>query len=122
MAQQKLEKIYLEFGLICAAQLLSSQTRTWLLGAASERIIRRLRSDAFAAAMKQDITFFDEKRVGDLTSCLQSDTLSLKDFMQSVLPSLLRSLIVVIGSVAYMYILNWSLALIICGCVPVSIS
>jgi len=119
-AQKKLEQIYLLFAITCAAQLLSAQARSWLLGAASERVIRKLRSDAFAVAMQQDIAFFDEKRVGDLTSCLQSDTLSLKDFMQSVLPSLLRSLIVVIGSVVYMYILSWRLALIVCACVPIN--
>ena len=39
-----------------------------------ERIVQRLRNNLFQSILKQDISFFDAERSGDLISRLSSDT------------------------------------------------
>ena len=46
----------------------------FLYGFAQQKLIAKLRTDVFAAVLKQDMGFFDVSSTGDLTSRLTSDT------------------------------------------------
>ena len=48
--------------------------RSYLFTVAGERVVARLRANLYSAIVKQEVGFFDERRTGELTNRLASDT------------------------------------------------
>jgi ABC-type bacteriocin/lantibiotic exporter with double-glycine peptidase domain len=71
----------------------ASAMKTYLFQVLSARIARNLRYDFFESMLKKDVSFYDERKSGDLCSRLSSDvqvvqttlTLTLQQFVQSAL-------------------------------------
>lgn len=81
-------------------------------------MVRRLRQNVFDAIIHQDIGFFDENRTGELTSRLASDTQVVQDSVTENLASLAEYIIQIVGSLAVMFYLNYSLTLLLLAVVP----
>lgn len=52
----------------------------WGFGHASERMSRRVRDAAFQSLVRQDVSFFDKRKVGKITSELQEDATRIQVF------------------------------------------
>lgn len=83
--------------------------RSWLFELAGQRVVARLRKQVFAAIIKQDVKFFDINRTGELTSRISSDTQVLQSAVTVNVSMLLRYIIQIFGSVAFMFSLEASL-------------
>ncbi len=83
-----------------------------------ERIVARLRADLFARLMDQDIAFFDEKKTGELTNRLASDTTVLQNTVSVNISMGLRFVASIAGGVACLLFTSPKLTLLMLAVVP----
>ncbi|EKX49343.1 hypothetical protein GUITHDRAFT_68014 [Guillardia theta CCMP2712] len=103
------------FSLLCA--LFSGLRGTCFLVVNTKMNIR-IRKDLYQSMLKQEIGFFDQNKVGDLTSRLSSDTNKMSDQIGLNLNVCLRSVVQSIGLLAYMLLSQWRLTLVTFIAVP----
>eukprot|EP00808_Paulinella_micropora_P024915 g28015.t1 len=99
-------------------QALSAQLRGYLFSVIGENFVVRLRRLLFEALLRQDITFFDSNKIGDLTARLTSDVEVVKGTVYLQLNIFLRSSISVLGAAALMLSLSWRLTLAVFAVLP----
>ena len=91
---------------------------TYLLEWVGERVVTDLRKRVYAHLHRLSLSFFADRRTGDLTSRLTNDVSSIRTAVTSSLSEALTQTLSLVGSVTVMVILNWRLSLIIFGVVP----
>jgi ABC transporter fused permease/ATP-binding protein len=104
--------------LISAVQAGASALRYALFTIAGERVVTRLRADLFARLMEQDIAFFDEKKTGELTNRLASDTTVLQNTVSVNISMGLRFVVSILGGVGFLLYTSWHLTLVMLAVVP----
>lgn len=87
----------------------------------SEKLIRRARSKAFRAILRQDISFFDreENNTGALTSFLSTETKNLSGISGVTLGTILLTVTVLSASMVIALAIGWKLALVCISILPV---
>lgn len=93
--------------------------RAWLFTVSGERIVADLRTQLYSAIIHQEIAFFDERRTGELTNRLASDTTVLQNTVTVNVSMLLRFAIMAIGAVGFLLYTSWKLTLLTLTVVPV---
>jgi len=85
----------------------------------AQRIIKKIRKQAFDQLMKAPVSYYDDKGSGDTASRIANDVDLLNASLgQSVLETI-NSVLVLIGVTVYMFILSWSLAIVVLLFVPI---
>ena len=102
------------FGLGAALGML----RAWLFTVAGERIVADLRVQLYQSIIYQEIAFFDERRTGELTNRLSSDTTVLQNTVTVNVSMLLRFGIMGLGAVGFLFYTSWKLTLLTLATVP----
>jgi subfamily B ATP-binding cassette protein MsbA len=90
--------------LLFAAQAALNMVQVYLLTATAERVIAKLRTDLFAHLVHLSPGFFTDRRTGELTSRLSSDTTVLQTVLSSNLSEFARQSIFLIGAVVLLTI------------------
>jgi ATP-binding cassette subfamily B protein len=93
--------------------------RAWLFTVAGERVVARLRQQLFASFMSQEIAFFDERKTGELTNRLASDTTVLQNAVTVNVSMALRFLLSGLGALGVLFWISWKLTLVMLAVVPV---
>jgi ABC-type multidrug transport system fused ATPase/permease subunit len=93
--------------------------RIWLFGDMTTKLLKALRGDTFKAMLSQPMTFFDERRVGELNSRIASDITTIKDTFTVTLAELIRQLIIIIGGLTALILFSWRLTLLMLITLPV---
>ncbi|MGZ3726530.1 MAG: ABC transporter ATP-binding protein [Pseudobdellovibrio sp.] len=70
----KINSVVLLIVVVFTLQAIASTFRYYLFTLAGERIVKRLRSQLYAAILKQEIAFFDFNKTGELMSRISNDT------------------------------------------------
>ena len=84
----------------------------------SQRVIKKIRTDAFDKLMKAPLSYYDKQGSGDIVSRISNDVELINASLgQSVLETINSSL-VLIGSLIWMFVLNWALALVVLLFIP----
>ena len=96
----------------------ASALRFSLFTTAGERVVARLRSDLFARLMEQDVAFFDEKKTGELTNRLASDTTILQNTVSVNISMGLRFVVTIVGGIGCLFYTSWRLTLLMLAVVP----
>ncbi|ADO69461.1 ABC transporter ATP-binding protein [Stigmatella aurantiaca] len=104
--------------LILAIQALAVALRFYLFTTAGERVVTRLRQDLFASMMGQEVAFFDERKTGELTNRLASDTTVLQNTVSANISMVLRNLAQAVGGVALLFYTSPVLTLLMLAVVP----
>jgi ATP-binding cassette subfamily B (MDR/TAP) protein 1 len=78
----------------------------WGFGRASERMNKRVRDDSFTALMRQDVSYFDKRSVGSITSQLQDDAARIHAFSGEPVRSLLVALSSVVTGVVLSFVVR----------------
>lgn len=99
-------------------QSIAMALRYILFTIAGERIVTRLRESVYGAIVAQEIAFFDERRTGELTNRLASDTAVLQNTVTANLSMLLRNLAQIVGGVALLLYTSPKLTLLMLTVVP----
>uniref|UniRef100_A0A6N2N3C4 ABC transporter B family member 26, chloroplastic n=1 Tax=Salix viminalis TaxID=40686 RepID=A0A6N2N3C4_SALVM len=96
------------------ASIFSAQSATV---AVFHRNVKRMRETLYSALLLQDISFFDNETVGDLTSRLGSDCQQVSRVIGNDLNLIMRNVLQGTGALIYLIILSWKLGsftLLIC--------
>jgi ATP-binding cassette subfamily B protein len=95
-------------------------SRFYLFDRVGNEIITDLRKRLFSSLIRQEISFFDNKKVGEFTSRLSSDVEMIKDIVTVDMAMALRSLLTSIGGVAMLLTLSFKLTLLLILLTPIS--
>ena len=77
-----------------------------------QRSIKKLRNDLFVKIQKMPINFFDTNQHGQIMSRFTNDTDTLSQSLSSTLPTLIRSILMIIGTIVVMISLSPMLTLL----------
>ena len=102
-----------------AVQSFFSFFRIVLFTRVTENTLRDIRKDAFSRLIYMPMDFFNQNKVGELTSRISSDIEKIQETMQTTIAEFFRQLVIIIGSVIFMLMISGKLALIMLSTVPV---
>lgn len=86
-----------------------------------ERLILQLRKQVYAHLQALSLTFYSNRRTGDIMSRTTTDVQAVQMGLTSNVLNVAQDLVMLIGSVVIVVIMNWKLTLLIAGLVPVVI-
>ncbi len=103
---------------IVGVQSVSVALRIYLFGTAGERIVARLRSDLFGALVRQDVSFFDGRRTGEMLSRLMADTTAVQQAVTLEVAMVVRDVFMAFGALALMLTVSTPMTLAALAVVP----
>src|SRR5258708_9527762 len=92
---------------------------TYLLQTVGQNALMNMRQTLFEHILKQDIGYFNKTPVGQLVSRLSNDVDALTDLLSTSIVMVASNLITLVGIVVVMFVLNWRLALLGLGVLPI---
>lgn len=98
--------------IILLLQGLMSYLRVVCFAVVSEKGMAGLRKDLYNKIITQSITFFEERRVGELTSRITTDVEQLQSVFSVTLAEFLRQIVILIGGILFIVILTPKLSMI----------
>ncbi|HEY1951382.1 MAG TPA: ABC transporter transmembrane domain-containing protein, partial [Gemmatimonadaceae bacterium] len=113
-----LNRIALGLLFLFAVQALLNFVQVYLLTATSELVIAQLREDLFARLVRLSPGFFTERRTGELTSRLSSDTTVLQTVLSYNLSEFARQTLFLIGGIILLIITDSRLTATTLAVVP----
>jgi ABC-type multidrug transport system fused ATPase/permease subunit len=103
---------------ILTAQSLFSYFRTRLFVMVTEKTLASIRQHLYNHLIRLPMSFFSERRVGELNSRISSDIALLQDSLTGTLADLLSQMLVIIGGITFMMISSYQLTLFTLAIVP----
>lgn len=113
-----LNRIALGLLLLFTVQACLNMAQVYLLTATAERVIAKLRTDLFAHLVRLSPAFFTERRTGELTSRLSSDTSVLQTVLSTNLSEFARQTLFLIGGIVLLTITHPALTATTLAVVP----
>jgi len=101
-----------------AVQAVINFSQSYLTASVSERVVADLRKDLFRALVFQPPGFFDERRVGELTSRISSDTGLVQGVLRFGIPELVRQGVFLVGALVLVTVTHPRLTLVTLIAIP----
>ena len=101
-----------------AVQAVINFGQSYLTASVSEKVVADLRLDLFRSLVYQPPGFFDDRRVGELTSRIASDTGLLQGVLRFGVPELLRQWVFLVGALILVTITHPHLTLVTLVAIP----
>lgn len=95
--------------------------RVYIFAYVTENAMYDLRRDAFSTIIRMPMQFFNERRVGDLTSRLSSDISTIQETLTVTLAEFLRQTVIIVAGIAWLVSNSYKLTLIMLLILPVMI-
>ena len=105
--------------ILFGVQSLFSYFRVVIFTNVTENALRDMRKSAFNKLIYMPMDFFNQNKVGELTSRLSSDIVQIQDTLKTTISEFFRQIIMIVGGITFLFFLSWKLALIMLGTVPV---
>ena len=99
-------------------QTIFSFMRVYLLTAAGERSLADMRKDVYSKLLTMPMTYFTEKRVGELSNRISSDLSQIQDAISFTLAEFLRGVFTLIIGLFFIFWISAKLALVMLAVVP----
>lgn len=112
-------EISLFIGIVLVIQAVTGYLRIYTFAIVTEKSVARIRQDVYSHLLALPMSYFGNKRVGELSSRIASDISSIKDTLTTFLAELIRQLIIIVGSVVILGITSIKLALFMLATIPV---
>src|ERR687894_1529737 len=122
IAPRRLSVILLAVGGLAVAALLRGLfqfLQGYLAERASQGVAYDLRNDLFARIERLGFSYYDRVETGQLVTRLTSDVEQIRTFAGSGVVQLAAAAIMLLGTTAFLFSLNWRLALIVLAIVPI---
>lgn len=103
---------------ILAVQAAITFARMHLLGRSGEKAVADIRRDAYRRLVRLPMTFYSERRVGEVSSRLAADLSLIRDTLVTVTPQFLRQCVMLSAGLVYLFVLSPKLAFFMLGCLP----
>ncbi len=104
---------------ILAIQSVFSFFRVWLFSLVSEKSMRDIRMALYSRLVRLPMTFFDQRRTGELISRITADVSMLQDTFSVTLAELFRQLITLLAGVVFLLVTTPKLTLFMLATFPV---
>ncbi|MGW8266961.1 MAG: ABC transporter ATP-binding protein [Longimicrobiales bacterium] len=101
-----------------ALQAVINFSQSYLTASVSERVVANLRMDLFRSLVFQPPGFFDERRVGELTSRISSDTGLVQGVLRFGIPELVRQGVFLVGALVLVTVTHPRLTLVTLIAIP----
>lgn len=113
--EEKIRDYCLYMLIICVVSGISSGMRGAIFNMMSYKIARDIKYDLFWYLVRKDVTFFDEKKTGDILSRISSDVAVLQDGLSTNVSMFVRALVFIVISIVILCVLSWKLTLVALG-------
>ncbi|CAN5419902.1 ABC transporter transmembrane domain-containing protein [soil metagenome] len=100
-------------------QTVFSFMRVYLLTEVGEKSLADMRRDVFSKLLSMPMSFFTEKRVGELSNRISSDLSQIQDAISFTLAEFLRGIFTLVIGLAFIFLISAKLALVMLSVVPV---
>ena len=100
-------------------QAIFSYFRVVIFTNVTENALRDLRKSAFERLIFMPMDFFNQNKVGELTSRISSDITQIQETLRTTIAEFFRQIVTVVGSIILLVLISWKLALIMVATVPV---
>ena len=100
-------------------QTIFSYMRVYLLTEVGERSLADMRRDVYSKLLSMPMSFFSEKRVGELSNRISSDLSQIQDAISFTLAEFLRGIFTLIIGLVFIFLISPRLALVMLSVVPV---
>ncbi len=114
----QITRIVLFMGVVLVLQGIASFFRIYTFAIFTEKSMAKLRQDVFQRVIVLPMSFFAEKRVGELSSRISSDIATVQSTLATSLAELIRQIIIVIGCIVILGLTSIKLALFILATLP----
>jgi ABC-type multidrug transport system fused ATPase/permease subunit len=101
-----------------SVQTFFSFMRVYLLTAVGERSLADMRKDVFSKLLTMPMSFFSEKRVGELSNRISSDLSTIQDAISFTLAEFLRGIFTLLIGLSFIFWISPKLALVMLSVVP----
>lgn len=105
--------------LILTIQALFSFMRVYLLTEVGEKALADMRKDVYSRLLSMPMSYFTEKRVGELSNRISSDLSQIQDAISFTLAEFLRGIFTLIIGLGFIFWISAKLALVMLAVVPV---
>ena len=99
-------------GCVTLVSAIASYFRSLAFTIMSERISKNLSNDVFSSLVHKDVSFFDEKKIGEFLSRLSSDITIIKGGLGMNVALLIRTLMSLLMILILLFVISWKLTLI----------
>ncbi len=100
------------------AQAIFSFMRIYLFVNVTENVLATIRRQSYSHLIRLPMTFFSQRRVGELNSRLSSDLVMLQDTFTTTVAEFLRQFILIIGGIIFLAFTSVKLTLVMVAVVP----
>lgn len=105
---------YFGFAIVVVLTLaVFSAARFYFISRLGQRVIADIRKAVFGKLTRLDLTFFETLRTGEVLSRLTTDTTLIETVIGSSVSFALRSSVVTIGAIIWMFFVSWKLTLLV---------
>jgi ATP-binding cassette subfamily B protein len=100
------------------ANLATSSAQTYFTGWTGERILADLRTKLFRHLQRLSLGFYERNRAGTIISRLTNDVEALDQLVTDGVTTLVQNTLILVGSAAVLFYLDWRLALATLSVIP----
>lgn len=105
-------RLFLFYILLLLCGTLCNAAQMWLLQKLGQNIIFQLRNELFAHIHKLSLRFFDITPVGRIVTRVTNDVETLNELFSSILVTMVKNVVLILGYAGVMLFLQWKLALL----------
>lgn len=102
-------------------QLSFNSFTVYFVNRASQLVVRDVRMKIWTHVLLLPIRYFDKNRSGTIVTNIVGDTEVILEFLNSQIGSFLSNIIGIIGSIIFLVIIDWQLALLLAVAVPIAV-
>lgn len=115
----KINQIGIYLIIVLTLQSVFSYFRVYLFVNYTENTLANLRQEVYAHMIKLPMSFFAQKRVGDLNSRMSADISQIQDTLTTTIAEFLRQFILIIGGIALLLVISPKLTFLMLAIVPI---
>ena len=103
---------------VLIVQALVSYFRVSLFASITEKAMASVRTRLYDHLMVLSISFFEERRVGEITSRSTNDVDQLQDMLSSTLPDFVRQVVTIVFGITFIFVISPRLTLLALAVIP----
>jgi ABC-type multidrug transport system fused ATPase/permease subunit len=119
LSNGEINKIGVILLIVFAIQSIASYFRVVLFVSVTENMLAAIRQAAYSNLIKMPMSFFSQRKVGELNSRIASDISQIQDTFTTNIAEFLRQVIIIIGGIIAIFITSVKLSVFMLATVPV---